>query len=125
MGHIFELNDQTIWSPSRDVALCFLSQVRYLEGRLNAASGLTESMSDTLDINSQQLTEFLAQIGKHINLENNSIRILMAGVVIHLLAILSASRGLPASFQTLFPPIWLKDGLDLSAKAMQRNDAGK
>jgi hypothetical protein len=125
MGHIFEINDQTIWSPSREVALCFLSQVRYLEGRLNAASGLTESMSDTLDINCQQLTIFLEQIGKQINLENNSLRILMTGVVIHLLAILSACGGLPANFQTIFPAIWVKDCLDLSVKSMQRNDAGK
>jgi Family of unknown function (DUF6086) len=50
MSYLFEHRDEPIWEPSVDVARLLLAATSHLEVRLGIKSGLTESMSDTIDI---------------------------------------------------------------------------
>jgi hypothetical protein len=123
MGHVFESNDQTIWCPSRDVALCFLAQVRYFESRLTTGSGLSEVMSDTIDINYRQLARFIAAAGTVTNIDNRSMRLLTKGAIVHLMALLLSGIPLTNDIVALFPDDWINDAMLLSRESMIRIDA--
>jgi hypothetical protein len=118
MGHIFESKDQTIWSPSRDVALCFLAQIHHLEDRLEMHSGLSETMSDVIEIDYVVLHSFIVQIGKWANFSNSSICLLLRGVVVHLLALLSSAAPLPDSILALYSSEWTDEARLTARRAM-------
>jgi Family of unknown function (DUF6086) len=118
MGQLFECNDETIWSPSRDVGLYFLAQARHLELCLKVPSGLVEAMSDTIEIDVVGLTRFLISLGKWTNLDNSSMKLLLNGVVLHLLALLGSCIPLPEDLLVLFPNTWTDDAKSLALRVM-------
>ena len=61
MSYVFEVNDDTIWSPSMIAGGFFMCQVRHFERILSVASGLTESMSDTIQVDADGLSTILKQ----------------------------------------------------------------
>src|SRR5262245_16409316 len=88
MSYIFEHRVETVWQPSKDVADILLMNIRYIESRAGLKSGLTEYMSDTINIEFDVLASFLLGLHGWANADNKSMQILIRGVVIHLLALL-------------------------------------
>ncbi len=56
MGYVFEHGNETIWGPSIGVARLLLASIAPLENRLGIKSGLTEYMSDTIEVDFAQLS---------------------------------------------------------------------
>ena len=118
MGYLFECQDKTIWSPSKDVAELLLVEVRFIENRLAAPSGLTEYMSDTVDVDFTILSEYLRLLRGWVNLENRSARLLVKGVVVHLLALLACGDVSPRDVARMFPDDWVVEAQFLARKSM-------
>jgi hypothetical protein len=118
MGYLFEHQDKAVWSPSRVVAELFLTEVRYVEGRLAVPSGLTEYMSDTIEIDFEALSRYLQALRKWLNLENNSVRMLIRGVVVHLLALLVCGDGLADEVAHIYPEDWVDEARSLARSNM-------
>src|SRR5262249_736385 len=112
--------DTQIWSPSRDVGLCFLTIIRYLEDRLNISSGLREYMSDTVDVDFNVMEEFLTKLAALAHGPNTSMEILLKGAVLHMLAIAFWKGEIPKHIADLYPKNWIEDAKVLSQTRMPR-----
>ena len=118
MSYTFEYNDKEVWSPNRDVSLCFLWQVRHLEEQLDVKSGLNEFMSDTIEIDFEKLELFFCQLVGWANLEHVSMRLLLKGVCVHLLALLLCAIELPDILKTSVPQDWIDDASTVASRSM-------
>jgi len=72
MSYLFEHRDEAIWEPSTEVAKLLLVETSYLETRLGIKSGLVEYMADTVEVQFEQLREFLTTLRGWVNLQNKS-----------------------------------------------------
>lgn len=118
MGYIVEHNDKTVWSPGRLVGKLFLSQVRHLESEVGVSAGLNEYMSDTIAIDANQLELFLQRVADWATFDNLSMRLLLRGAVVHLLALISCVERLQAQRPSPFPVDWLQESADIASKSM-------
>jgi hypothetical protein len=109
MSYLIEHQDESIWTPSKDVGDTLLVNVRYLESRLGLKSGLAESMSDTIEVEFDKLAAFLLALRRWASPDKRSMQILTRGAVIHLLALLSCRNAsvekVPASIR---PNGWMR-----------------
>jgi hypothetical protein len=96
VGYVFDVEDETFWSPSQNSARIVMSQVQLLESIVGVPSGLVESMSDTVDVDLNKLRKFVLTVQQNECLKNESMRLCLAGVFIHLLAILICHSALPS-----------------------------
>lgn len=122
MAYIFEQNNRTIWSPSKNVAEFFLGSVRHLENLLKIESGLTESMSDTIEVDFDALNSYLLAIRDWINLDNDSMRILVRGTMVHLLALVLCSDGSLDKLVDSYPSDWIDEARSLARHHMAVNE---
>jgi hypothetical protein len=118
MIYIFEHRDKTIWSPSKNVAEIFLGNARHLESHLKIESGLTESMSDTIEVDFDVLNDFLLKMRDRINFNNDSMRMLVRGAVVHLLALLLCGDGTPDKIEGGYPSDWIDEARLLARRGM-------
>ena len=72
MSYQFESNGRVVWDVSTDVARCFLSQVRSVEELCQADTGIGKVISDTVQIDLRQVTEFLKLAPRLLNLDHRS-----------------------------------------------------
>ncbi len=77
MSYLFEHRDEAIWEPSIEVARLLLAATSYLESRLGIPSGLDEYMSDTVDVEFDQLAGFLSALLEWANLDNKSMKLII------------------------------------------------
>jgi hypothetical protein len=119
MGYVFESVDRLLWSPSRDVGSFFLSETHWLENHLRMPSGLSEVMSDTIKVDLEQLKLFLERMTGILN--NTSMRLLIKGTAVHLIALLAAGGGLTNDIGGRFPDEWLAEAIDLRQRRMGSN----
>jgi len=118
MGILFECGDQTIWSPSREVALYFLAQVRHLETRMGASCGLSEVVSDTVEIDHERLRSFIESVATWTNVNNLSMGQLLRPAMVHLLAILGSCSAVAETLLVPFPREWVEEAGSLGRRAM-------
>jgi hypothetical protein len=71
MGVWVGYNDQMIWSPSLKTGQLFSAEIQALEQVVGQRSGITTTMSDTLEIDPPVLTTFI-QAALHLLEESNS-----------------------------------------------------
>jgi hypothetical protein len=109
MSYLFEHHDRTIWPPSKVVAELLLANVRSMENRLDLESGLTEYMSDTVEVECDTLAAFLLAVRKWANPDNPSMEILIRGVVIHLVALLLCGDVSVEKVECAYPTDWIED----------------
>ena len=118
MSYVFEVNDDTIWSPSMIAGGFFISQVRQLERILSLPSGLTESMSDTIQVDVECLSAFLRKLSASGLIDNTSVNALARGTVVHLIALLQCAAGCGKEVGALFPGEWITEALYLASRNM-------
>jgi hypothetical protein len=75
-------------------------------------------MSDTIDIDHERLKEFLGIVGRWANVDNASLRLLLGGAVVHMLALLASCRPLPEDLFALYPNEWADEAKSLTHRAM-------
>src|SRR5438105_3235500 len=109
MSYLFEHHDETIWPPSKDVADILLMNIRYIESRIGLKSGLVEHMSDTVEVDFDVLASFLLALRRWANPNNQSMQILIRGVVIHLLALLLSGDYPVREVECAFPTDWIDE----------------
>jgi hypothetical protein len=122
MSYIFEHHDETVWTPSKDVADILLMNVRDLESRIGLKSGLMEYMSDTIEVEFDVLAAFLLPLGTWANPDNKSMQILIRGVVIHLFALLLCGDFPARGLDCAFPTDWIEEARVLAETNMKRLD---
>jgi hypothetical protein len=120
MGYIIEHNDKAIWQPSRAVGQVFLSQLQYLEGVVGVSAGLHEYMSDTINVEFNDLWQFLQAVSRWVNFDNRSMCVLVKGVVVHVLAIASCMEPPKVAETSQFPSDWIEEAVALGTGAMER-----
>jgi len=86
MSWDFDIGNQTIWSPSKNIGQYFLSNVKELELIVDEPSGLIEVMSDTVDIDVAKLCHFVAALSSPSKMKNETLRLLSEGCLIVLFA---------------------------------------
>lgn len=118
MGYIVLHRNREVWSPSIGVGNLFLSQVRYIETRLDTFAGLQGPVSDEIQLDDAMLDAFLRRLAKHTNLENDSVRMLHRGAVVHLLALASCLDPSFDATASLFPSDWVLEAIELASKNM-------
>lgn len=118
MSYLFEHCDKMIWSPSKNVAEIFLVNVRCLESHLKIESGLTESMSDTIEVDFDVLADFLLKTRGRINFDNDSMRILVRGTIVHLLALHLCGDGTLDKIVDGYPSDWINEARLLARRGM-------
>lgn len=119
MGYIFEIADSLVWSPSHNVARLFLASVRQLEEQIEMSSGLTEPMSDTIEVNCVMLAEFLRTVFATRNLDHRSMFLLLRGPLVHLLALLMATDSAAIESLSQAPNEWIAEANALIGASFQ------
>lgn len=116
MGYDFESSGSSVWSPSQNVARLFLASVRQLEKQMEKSSGLIEPMSDTIEIDSAVLAEFLRAVFAKTNWSHESLSIILHGPLVHMLALLLATN--PAALKNIsqIPKDWIQEAHLLIAR---------
>ena len=88
MGYVFDVDDKTFWSPSKNVGKTLMAHLAEIESLVGGESGVVESMSDTVEIDIPKLNEFVSLAIGSASLQNASLRVLHGGVLMHLIAFL-------------------------------------
>jgi hypothetical protein len=120
MSYIFEHRDEAIWEPSIDVAKLLLAATSHLENRLGIKSGLTEYMSDTIDVNFDEIRQFLITLRHWANLENRSMAIIIKPIFIHLMSLLYCSGSSFEEVERGYPADWIDESRQLARTSMRR-----
>jgi hypothetical protein len=119
MSYLFEHRDEAIWEPSIEIAKLLLAEISHLESRLGVKSGLNESMSDTVDIDFDQLAGFLVALRKWANLENTSVSMLIKPLFVHLMSLLYCGDSSPEDVGRGYPDEWLNEARRLARTNMK------
>ena len=94
MGYTFEQNNRTIWLPSKTVAELFLRQSALLSDWAGCDLGFHQEMSDVVEIELGPLQVGLkAAIAEYESSNNRSLKVLLHGTLIHLIAIYMRCEG--------------------------------
>lgn len=120
MSYVFQHEDKTIWEPRNGVAGLFLASISHIENRLGIGSGLTETMSDTIEVDFAQFSRFLVALPRKINLENSSMRILVRPIIVHLMALLYCGGDSFTDIERGFPDEWVDESPQLARTNMWR-----
>jgi Family of unknown function (DUF6086) len=120
MSYLFEHRDEAIWEPSIDVARLLLVATSHLESRLGIKSGLSEYMSDTVDIDFEQLADFLIALREWASLENKSMEILIKPIFVHLMSLLLCGGSSVEEVERGYPVDWTIEARDLARTNMRR-----
>lgn len=121
MSYVVEHEDKTIWEPSRNTGKLFLSQVHCLEMILGTPSGFSEYMSDTVSVDAGKLDSFLGRLIEWANRDNTSIRLLLTGVMVHLLAIAVTVNPTYSIEASEIPMDWQHQAAKLASTAMTKS----
>ena len=122
MSYLFEHRDEPIWEPSIDVARLLLAATSHLENRLGIKSGLTEYMSDTIDIDFDELSRFLVALRHGANLENRSMHMLIKPLFVHLMSLLYCGGCSFEEVERGYPAEWIDESRQLARTNMRRAD---
>jgi hypothetical protein len=122
MSYMFEHRDEPIWEPSADVARLLLATTSHLEDRLGIKSGLTEYMSDTINIDFEQLSRFLLALHRRVNLENQSMKILIKPIIVHMMSLLYCGGTSFEEVERGYPDDWIDESRQLARTNMRRAD---
>lgn len=110
MGYMFKRDDFLIWSPSNDVSMIFLDNVRYWERRTSEYSGICEYMSGSVRITPIELGDFLDELSKWLNFEHEILCALVKGTVVMMMALhIAASDNRDQQYNALYPTEWVND----------------
>ncbi len=120
MSYVFEYRDETIWEPSTEAAKLLLVSISHIETRLGINSGLTEYMSDTMDVDLEGVSRFLIAVRHWANLNNASMNILTRPVVVHLAAMLYCNESCPLEVERGYPADWIEEARQLARTNMRR-----
>ena len=120
MSYLFEHRDEAIWEPSMEVARLLLVTTSYLESRLGIPSGLTEYMSDTVDIKFDQLAGFLIALREWANLDNKSMKTIIKHIFIYLMSLLYCGSSSVEEVERVYPVDWITEARDLARTNMRR-----
>jgi hypothetical protein len=86
-------------------------------------SGVGDVVSDFVEIDFNVMSHFLQQVATRTNFENRSIKLLLRGVVVHLLALLSC-KSVPIEVESLYPLEWIEEATTLFRANMQSIASG-
>jgi hypothetical protein len=120
MSYVFECRDETIWEPSTEAAKLLLVSISHLETRLGINSGLTEYMSDTINVNLEEISRFVIAVRHWANLTNISMHTLIRPVVVHLAAILYCNDSCAMEVELGYPADWIDEARQLARTNMRR-----
>jgi hypothetical protein len=124
MSYDFEHEKRVLWSPSRSVAQLFLCQVRHLEGVLGLSASMNEYMSDTIDLDFSQLDLFLQELSEWANFENTSLKLLLRGTAVHLLALGLCRDSSDPGVNSRYPNDWVEEARLVASGAMKKASPG-
>lgn len=121
MSWVFEYKNVEIWGPGRISGQVFLSQVRCLETLMGVEAGLTEYMSDTVEVDFPLLVRFLEQLSVWLNsFGSDTVALLLRGAVVHLLAIaMTSSDNKITTNSASFPKAWIQEAEAIKQRYMK------
>jgi Family of unknown function (DUF6086) len=119
MSYLFEHRDASIWEPSTEAAKLLLAATSHLEDRLGIESGLTEYMSDTVDVRFDQLRRFLTALRGWVNPENTSMAYLVKPVFVHLMSLLYCGDPSADEVGRGYPLDWVHEARELARTNMR------
>lgn len=81
MGFVVSCKNEIVWSPSLAVGNYFAENIKSLEKLLKSESGVSFPLSDTIEIDSSKLNEFVDKILGFVELTNNTpLLIMISGI---------------------------------------------
>src|SRR5262249_51762909 len=120
MSYLLEHRDEAISEPSIEAAKLLLAATSHLEDRLGIESGLTEYMSDTVDVRFDQLRHFLTALRGWVHPENTSMAYLVRPVFVHLMSLLYCGDPSADEVGRGYPLDWVQEARDLAQTNMRQ-----
>lgn len=94
MGFVVYCKNEVVWSPSLAVSNYFAENIKSLEKLLKSESGVSFPLSDSIEIDSLKLNEFVDKILEFVELTNNTpLLIMISGICEIVVALNSRLNG--------------------------------
>jgi hypothetical protein len=89
MSYIFDVGDDTVWSPALRVGQTYVGSARQLGGQFNVETGLDQVADDMVDIDLAAFERFTrALLDEHLRSDHPIHRVLLRGTLLVSLALL-------------------------------------
>jgi hypothetical protein len=90
MGYIVYCKNQSIWNPSLAVGNYFLNSLENLENLIGIKSGMTSPLADSIEIEPEELSNFVSQLLDYIEGTNNTPLLAMISGIMKIILALNA-----------------------------------